>query len=163
MGTLLVLLLLSGPSPAIDPATHLRATSPIVRSLIDEAAVSSPIVNRLISQLENSDTIVYVELTGSPEIPRARTTLAAATCEFRFLRISINVLIPPIDRLPLLAHELQHATEIAGAIEARDENGIRELYNRIGVWGGADRYETRAATDVERSVRAEQFARRGRR
>lgn len=162
MGTLLILLL-SGAVPASDPTTHLRATSPIVRSLIDEAAVSSPIVDRLISQLEESDTIVYVELTGSPEIPRARTTLAAATCEVRFLRISINVLISPFDRLPLLAHELQHAVEIAGAVEARDENGMRELYTRIGVWGGADRYETRAATEVERSVRAEQFARRGRR
>jgi hypothetical protein len=149
--------------PPCDAVPHLRAMSPVVRSLIDQATVSSPIVNRLISQLQQSDTIVYVELTGSPEISRARTTLAAAAGDVRFLRISINVLIPPIDRVPLLAHELQHATEIAAAIEARDDMGIRQLYRRIGLGGATDRYETRAATEVERRVRAEQFARRGRR
>jgi hypothetical protein len=146
-----------------DPAPHLRAASPIVRALIDEATVTSSTVNRLIAQLQDSDTIVYVELTGSPDVPRARTILAAASANVRFLRISINVLIPPMDRVPLLAHELQHATEIAGALEARDENGIRQLYRRIGLGGSMDRYETTAASDVERRVRAEQLARRGRR
>ena len=161
MGTFL-LLLLAMADPIPNPAPHLRATSPVMRSLIDEATVSSAIVNRLISQLQQSDTIVYVELTGSPEIPRARTILATSSPGVRFLRISINVLIPPMDRVPLLAHELQHATEIAGAIDARDEAGMRELYKRIGIAGAADKYETLAATDVERRVRAEQFARRGR-
>jgi hypothetical protein len=154
---------LSLSEPSFDPTTHLRATSPVVRSLIDEATVSSPIVNRLIAQLQRSDTIVYVEMTGSPEIPRARTMLAAASRDVRFLRISISVLIPPMERVPLLAHELQHATEIAAAIEARDEAGIRQLYQRIGLGGGSDRWETRAAAEVERLVRAEQVARRGRR
>jgi len=158
-----VLALMSLSEPASDPTTHLRATSPVVRSLIDEATVTSPIVNRLIAQLQRSDTIVYVEMTGSPEIPRARTILAAASRDVRFLRISISVLIPPIERVPLLAHELLHATEIAAAIEARDEAGIRHLYQRIGLRGGSDRWETREAAEVERQVRAEQFARRGRR
>jgi hypothetical protein len=158
----ILLVALSLAEPPCDPAPHLRATSPIVRSLIDEATVNSPIVTRLIAQLQESDTIVYVEMTGSPEIPRARTILAAATGNVRFLRISINVLIPPMDRVPLLAHELQHATEIAGAVEARDAMGIRQLYRRIGLGGHMDRFETVAATDVERRVRAEQFARRGR-
>jgi hypothetical protein len=162
MGTLL-LVLLSLADPLSNPVPHLRATSPVMRSLIDEATVSSPIVNHLIAELQQSDTIVYVELTGSPEIPRARTILAAATPDVRFLRISINVVIPPLDRVPLLAHELQHATEIAGDADARDEHGIRELYRRIGLFGSADRYETAAATEIERRVRAEQFARRGRR
>jgi hypothetical protein len=162
MWTLLIALM-SLAEPTFDQTSHLRATSPVVRSLIDEATVSSSIVNRLISQLQHSDTIVYVELTGSPDIPRARTILAAASGDVRFLRISINVLILPMDRVPLLAHELQHATEIAGAIEARDETGLRQLYDRIGLTGGRDRYETTAAAEIERRVRAEQFARRGRR
>jgi hypothetical protein len=162
MWTLLVTLLLLS-EPASDSLSHLRAMSPVVRALIDEATVSSSIVNCLISQLQRSDTIVYVELTGSPEIPRARTMLAAANGDVRFLRISINVLIPPMDRVPLLAHELQHATEIAGAVEARDNAGIRRLYRRIGLTGAMERYETAAAGEVERRVRAEQFARRGKR
>lgn len=157
-----LLLVMSLADPLPTPAAHLRAASPAMRALIDEATVSSSTVNQLIAELQQSDTIVYVELTGSPEIPRARTVLAAASPNVRFLRISINVLIPPMDRIPLLAHELQHATEIAGACDARDDDGIRELYKRIGVDGGRDRYETREATEVERRVRAEQFARRSR-
>jgi hypothetical protein len=159
----LLLVLLSLADPLSNPASHLRAASPVMRTLIDDARISSPIVNQLIAELQESDTIVYVELTGSPQIPRARTILAAASQGVRFLRISINVLISPIDRVPLLAHELQHATEIAGAVEARDEAGIRQLYKRIGLGGAADRYETVAATEIERRVRAEQFARRSRR
>jgi hypothetical protein len=162
MWTLLIALI-SLSEPAADPTSHLRATSPFVRSLIDEATVSSAIVNRLITQLQQSDTIVYVELTGSPEVPRARTMLAAASGDVRFLRISMNVLVPPMDRVALLAHELQHATEIADAIEVRDEAGLRQLYDRIGFGGTTDRYETVAAGEVERRVRAEQFARRVRR
>jgi hypothetical protein len=160
---ILVLALMSLSEPSADPTSHLRAASPVVRSLIDEAMVSSAIVNRLVAQLQRSDTIVYVEMTGSPEVPRARTMLASASRDVRFLRISISVLIPPMERMPLLAHELQHATEIAAATEARDEAGIRQLYQRIGLGGGSDRWETREAGEVERQVRAEQFARRGRR
>lgn len=159
----LLLALMSLSEPSSDPASHLRATSAAVQSLIDEATVNSSIVNRLIAGLQQSDTIVYVEMTGSPEVPRARTILAAASGGVRFLRISMNVLVPPMDRIPLLAHELQHATEIAGAIEVRDGNGLRQLYRRIGLAGAMDRYETTAATRVEHRVRAEQSARRGRR
>jgi hypothetical protein len=104
---ILVLALMSLSEPSADPTSHLRAASPVVRSLIDEAMVSSAIVNRLVAQLQRSDTIVYVE--------------------------------------------------------TRDEAGIRQLYQRIGLGGGSDRWETREAGEVERQVRAEQFARRGRR
>ena len=161
MWTLLVVLLSMPASPA-DTATHLRAASPVIRALIDDATVRSAIVNQLIAQLQNSDTIVYVELTGSPEIRRARTKLVTTSGDTRFLRISINVLVPPMDRLPLLAHELQHATEIAAAIDARDDDGVRRLYQRIGTAGVMDRYETTAASEVERRVRAEQVTRRSR-
>ncbi len=158
----LLFVLLSMPANSSGTITRLRATSPVVRALIDDAIVRSPIVNRLIEQLQQSDTIVYVELIGTPDIPRARTKLVATSGDVRFLRISINVLVPPMDRLPLLAHELHHATEIALAVDARDDDGVRRLYQRIGTIGVMDRYETAAAAEVERRVRAEQFTRRSR-
>jgi len=34
--------------------------------------------------------------------------------------------------IPWLAHELWHATEIAGAPAVRDGSGLMRLYNRIG-------------------------------
>ena len=56
---------------------------------------------------------------------------------------------------PLLAHELQHAVEIAEHEEVRDEDGIRRLYREIGHASGEDAFETAAARDVEALVRLE--------
>ena len=63
--------------------------------------------------------------------------------------------MPPWDRLPLLGHELQHAVEIAGDAGARDDEGVRRLYQRVGFSGGVDKYETMAARDIERRIRLE--------
>ena len=152
-----VLLLTMGPS---DPASHVRAESPVMRALLDEAMLKSPTVQALVSELECSDTIVYVEFTRVPGIRRARTKLVAAPEGFRFLRISIHVLVPPVDRLPLLAHELQHAAEIARETSVRDDKAMRRLYQRIGSEAWDDTFETIEAMEVERRARAEQFARR---
>jgi hypothetical protein len=155
--------LIALPAPPTDSTAHVRSASPLVRALIDEAVVSSPTVSDLLARIEESDTIVYVEFTGSPDVPRARTKLAASTPDVRFLRISINLLVPPWDRVPLLAHELQHAAEIAGATDARDEDGLRRLYDRIGVRAKRDQYETAAARDAEYRTRRDQAEYRSKR
>ena len=154
---LTALLLTMVPS---DPASHVRAESPVMRALLDEATLKSPTVQALVADLECSDTIVYLEFTQLPGIRRARTTLVAAPGEFRFVRISMHVLVPPVDRLPLLAHELQHAAEIARERSVRDDDGMRRLYQRIGNEALQDKFETIEAMEVERRARAEQFARR---
>ena len=159
MWTLFAALMLT-LSPSADPASHVRAESPVMRALLDEATMKSPTVQALVAELECSDTIVYLEFTQSPGIRRARTKLVAAPGAFRFLRISINILIPPVDRMPLLAHELQHAAEISRARDVRDDDGLRRLYQRIGTEALDDKFETTAAAEVERRARMEQFARR---
>ena len=61
-----------------------------VRRLIEETAARSAIVRELIARLACTDVIVYVEMTASPEIPRARTKLVTALPGVRFLRIGIH-------------------------------------------------------------------------
>jgi hypothetical protein len=146
---------LSDATISSSSSAHVRAATPTAQSLLTDAVARSAIVNELIEHLTRSDTFVYLELTASPEIPVARTKLVAASSGARFLRIAINVQTSPWDRLPLLAHELQHALEIADAPDVRDDAGLRRLYSKLGFSGGIDRFETAAARDVERRVRME--------
>ena len=153
----IVVALMTGPSgdrPAVAVPPHVRAAANAVM-LLDEAAARSATVRELIDRLGATDVIVYVEVTASPEIPVARTKLVTATANARFLRIGLRAALPPYDVTPLIAHELQHAIEIAERPDVRDEQAVRQLYQRIGHQHGVDRYETEAAGDVERQVRAE--------
>jgi hypothetical protein len=142
-------------SPGADPDSHVRAATADVRTLIADTMRRSAIVRALIGRLACSDIIVYVEITASPEIPTARTKLVAAAGETRFLRIGISARVTSGDLAAFLAHELQHAVEIAEHEEVRDEPGVRRLYLAIGRATGADSFETDAAKDVELAVRQE--------
>ncbi len=141
-----------------DPSTlasHVRAASPRAQTLLAEAVSHSAVINRMIEHLESTDTIVYVDVIATPEIPLARTKLVSGSAVARFLRVSINARVATWDRVPLLAHELQHAIEIADAADVRDDDGVRRLYMKIGFGGGADRFETAAARETEWKVRTE--------
>jgi hypothetical protein len=151
-------LLLSGatdPDPDRGRGARVRGLGSFVRSLIADTAARSATVRDLLARLTGSDVIVYVEMTGTPEIPTARTKLVTTAPGVRFLRIGISLTVPFNDLAPLLAHELQHAVEIAEHRDVTDDEGVRRLYDRIGRALGRDRFETDAAHDVERAVRAE--------
>jgi hypothetical protein len=137
------------------PSPTVRAMAPMVRGLIADTAARSGTVRELLARLECTDVIVYVEMTGSTEIPVARTKLVASAPGVRFLRIGINATLSFNDLAPTLAHELQHAVEIAEDPDVTDDEAVRRLYRRIGRARGFDRYETEAARDVEWIVRGE--------
>ena len=151
----LALTLIAVADPVVSAVPHVRPVSAGASGLLTEAVSRSAVVNELLNQLAQTDVFAYVELTSSTEIRLARTKLVASTRGARFVRIAINVHIAPWDRVPYLAHELQHAVEIAGAPEVRDDGGVRSLYVRLGFAAGPDQYETAAARDVERRVRTE--------
>jgi hypothetical protein len=153
-GALLAVMLASGLPEILVTSPHVRATSSVIQSMLFEAA-ASPTFTTLLRRIDSSDQIVYVVFTDSPAIPTARTTLVTSAGPVRFLRIDINPRIPPGDRVPLLAHELQHVVEMADAPDVRDDEGVRKLYRRIGTASDADHYETAAARRVERAVRIE--------
>jgi hypothetical protein len=155
---LVITLLLAGPSesaPAHAAASRVRAASSQVRLLIEDTARRSALVRDLIARLACTDVIVYVEFTASPQIRLARTKLVTAVPGARFLRIGINRRVSGMDTGAMLAHELQHAVEIAEEDEVRDDAGLRRLFERIGRAIGADQFETDAAVEVESIVRRE--------
>ena len=151
-----LLLLPATDIPRAAAATSsVRAASPDMRLAIDHALAESAIVRALVARLACTDTIVYVESTASPQIPLARTKLVTAAPGIRFLRIGVNASISGAAFTPLLAHELQHAIEIAEREDVRDDAAVRRLYRAIGRADGDDRFETDVAVRVEAAVRRE--------
>lgn len=156
----LCLSILSLPDPR-PGGSALRSLTPELHWIIQDTAARSATARALIARLGNTDAIVYVERTSSPQVPVARTKLVTSVSGARFLRIGINTAVRFADLGPMLAHELQHAVEIAERDEVRDEDDVRDLYQKIGRARGGDRFETEAARDVEWIVRQELNAKMG--
>ena len=78
---------------------------------------------------------------------RKTTATSASTCGPR---------CPPNDLLAAIAHELQHAVEIAGSVDVRDSRSLGSFYERIGVSRGArTSFDTDAARETGARVKSE--------
>jgi hypothetical protein len=153
---------MAGAASDTGPGTapHVRPAGRNAGRLIESARSRSATVNRLIRELDATDTIVYVQLSALPHVKAGCTTLAAVTGRGRFLRIIINVRLHSWEQVQMLGHELQHALEIAHAVHVTTVAKLRELYESIGIPGTKeDQYETPEAQRIEALVRAEYAAR----
>lgn len=160
---LLVLALLAlaatpiAPSAVLEsPTRHVRSAYPYITSLLKEGFSRSPTFARLITRLERSDLIVHIEtsVTLPPGI-EGRLLLLPRAHETRYIRIQISIAESRTDAIALVAHELQHAQELADAPEVTDTAAFEALYQRIGIRSGWHQYETEAAQQVARRVRRE--------
>lgn len=145
------------PSAALEaPTRHVRSTSSVINSLIKEGFNKSPTFARLVTRLERSDLIVYVEVVAQmPAGVDGRLVMLPRTHATRYVRIQIGMLGSATDAIALLGHELEHATELADAPAVIDMEGFIALYERIGQRSGWHQYETAAAQEVARQVRRE--------
>lgn len=137
-------------------AFGVRPASAFVRDVLEAASVQSATVRELVDELTRSDVFVYVQFgLDSTHERHGRTSLLAATEHGRYLRVFINATLTPGRRLEVLAHELQHALEIARAPEVRDEATLFGFLSEIGWSVGPSSFETQAALDIERRVRGD--------
>ena len=140
-------------------ARHVRTSEPRIARLIDAGIAGSATFRRLIATLNESDVIVYIE----PK--RTRQALGGylahnivAQGQYRYLHISVEIGGAEHRLVSLLAHELQHAVEVALTPDARDAAGLERMANRLAIafgCGGTTCFETQAAKDVEFIVRQE--------
>jgi hypothetical protein len=144
------------PAPNVS---RVRAADPKAAYLLAKAPKASPAVARLLDALEQSDLYVYVE-TGLLRDMGLRNMcgamrIVAATPSGRFVRISINV--PGVDAnlIGALAHELQHAVEVAGQPEVKDAAGLLRFYQANGYRKSDGTYCTREATQMTSLARSE--------
>lgn len=149
--------LLQSRAAAQEPPafSRVRPTDPQARALLLDAWRSSPSVRELVQALEASDLIVQIELQPVLATYRARLRFMSAVEGCRYLRVSVKVPGLRENLLPALAHELQHAVEIANALEVRDEQAVEALLRRIGWEWKHTVFETEAALAVEERVRLE--------
>ena len=142
-----------------SPVRHVRGVDRTIEHLWRRGAERSATFAELLAQLDGSDVMVYVE--HSRELPReldGRLLVLPVTGPFRYVRIQLAERpdYTPDQSVALLAHELRHAVEIAGAPEVRDDATLAALYGRIGHTSiGENFFETAEARAVGVRVRKE--------
>ena len=161
LALLVALAVLPGPSMAYpgrsSPFRNVRSTQERTLRMLEAGAERSPTIARLRAALEQSDLIVYVQTVRDlkPSID-GRLMLLNAGHGRRYVRIDIRQALGPKEMLAIVGHELQHAVEIAGERDVRDDQSLIELYRRIGVSRDArSHFETLAARAAAAQVRAE--------
>lgn len=153
-------------APSVSPAHHLllsapdrrvRVTDARLRSLLAEGLNRSRTFEALVTALNRSDVIVYIEsVMVLPKGTMGRLAMMPPAGGFRYLRVQIRAELSRREAIALIGHELQHAMEIAMATDVRDASSMIRLYERIGhASAGEHSYDTEAAQDTGRIVRRE--------
>jgi hypothetical protein len=150
---------LAGAADRLDRSVgrHVRSTQPRTEQLLDLGARRSATFAALRATLETSDVIVYVQTVGDlrPSLD-GRLIFLATSGRYRYLRIDVRNSLPTTDLLAAIAHELQHAVEVAGSIDVRDAKSMGSFYERIGVSRGArTSFDTHAARETGARVKSE--------
>jgi hypothetical protein len=139
-----------------SPTRRIRSVDHSVRRLMRRGYRNSATFAGLVARLQRSDVIVYVE--DVPRLPgglEGRMMMLPRSNGYRYVRIQLALRGAPEDAIAVLAHELQHAVEVAEAVEVNDTDGLQRLYERIGVRSGPLVYDTVAAQQTGRIVRRE--------
>ena len=147
-----------------------RAGGPRIRmmdarltTLLDSGLVRSATLRTLVQRLDTSDVILYV--SRSPMMPArlaGKLTWMSKAGEYRYLRAQISTDQTPDQMIATLAHELQHAVEVADDPGVTDQRSLVELYKRIGHPSRAavsSGWETVAAYEAGQQVRRELVSR----
>ena len=136
--------------------SHVRAADPRAEGAIAFGMERSPTFRSLVEAIQHSDLIVYVTAQFKMPVPLdGEIHFLTIAGEHRFLRVIVRGELSPWDRCAIVAHELQHAQEIAAAPDVRDTPTMDALYHRIGFGVGVDRHETDAARLVALQVMRE--------
>jgi hypothetical protein len=155
MGAWLFLALLAVEQPS---TSHVRTTEARILALIDEGRSRSATFRQLVETLDESDVIVYIEPKRNREaLGGFLLNDVAGRGGWRYVRVAVEVQGANRRVIALLAHELQHAVEVARAPQVHDAASLREAFSRQAVkFGcGGECYETQAAKDVEWTVNKE--------
>lgn len=158
---MLVMLSFAAPmrAHAVD-SPRVRVMSSRVADLMTRGCRASPTLKALVDEVEASNLIVHVT-TVLPVRHRPRGSLhfVLHAQGHRFLRILLDDRLPNDVLVALLAHELQHAVEIARAEWVVDQTTFESLYRAIGEvaceTGERRHYDTRAARRMGAQVLAE--------
>lgn len=163
-GVCLVVVCSSAGAQDLPSASRVRAESRDVRALVAEAVSRSSTVRALVDEIERSDVIVYVRVRPfASQRLEGRTGFIGSRPLARFLAIELACPRTLDAQMATLAHELQHAVEIARAPWVVGADTLAQYYSRIGDHVEGDgttvMFETAAAHEVGLRVWHELFGR----
>ena len=143
----------------IGGVPRVRGASTEAVQLLQELVSRSTTGRDLVTRLERSDLLVFVRYEWfQSHTLRGRIGFLAASRRARVFAIEISSHLTRNEQLASLAHELQHAVEIAGAASVHDTRSLAAFYTSIGEptgSPGAETFETAAAAATGRRVRQE--------
>jgi hypothetical protein len=130
-----------------------------LRALMARGMAESPTFREIVKEIDRLPGLVQVTASQCG----ARSKLSACLDHhvqvaggYRFLRINMLPSEPEYRRLPLLAHELQHALEVLSDESATSLETVAKLFERIGERRpGVGNFETEAALRVQVTVTRE--------
>ena len=129
---------------AQEAPAAVRAMDAAAVEACDYGRVSSASFRALAESFDPEHVVVHVE-TGVVRIfgKAGATRLLGPAGHWRYVHITVDPDLPLDERTAVIAHELQHAREIADAA-AVTQNQVRQLFERIGrpVQGAVDTFET---------------------
>ena len=136
-----------------EPFPHIRPTDGRLRTLLNDAAQSSATVRALIERISVSDVVVYLACERDPAVRSpARLNFVAAAGGVRYVLVRMKLRQPRYAGIALLAHELQHAAEIADRKTIVDEESLGREYERMGgrrgYSGRSITFDTKSAVDI---------------
>ena len=92
---------------------RVRTTNTAIATLLTEASTRSSTFRELVSTIEQTDGIVYVEPGQCRHGVRACLSLSVTRAGgFRILRVLVNLATDAIELMATIGHELRHALEI---------------------------------------------------
>src|SRR5262245_4413476 len=144
-------------SVSAETAPRVRVLDAHLKSLLDHGLMRSPTLRALVDKVEASSILVFVD--GDMRMPErlgAQLNFVTSVNAVRYVRVEINVMLAPRRQIALLAHELQHALEIAGRPEIQDIEAMESFYEDIGFQSYDDGrhrgFETEAALEMQEAV-----------
>lgn len=131
-----------------------RPIDAVAADILQRAVARSATTRALLDRLDASNVIVHIE--SSRQLPLGlggMTRFVVTRGGYRYLRITIGADLPARLRAATLAHELQHACEVADSA-ADDGVSLRNLFEHQGHRNG-EFFETAAAIQTEKDVQLE--------
>jgi hypothetical protein len=139
---------------------HVRSDEAQIATLIAGGEERSGAFQHLLETLDASDVVVYLLPKQSRKALGGYVSHSmTAGGGYRYIRAAVETQGAEDRLIALCAHELQHAVEIAGASDVRDNETLRRFFQRANVTfacaGEGECYETQAAEEMERTVLSE--------
>lgn len=114
------------------PPPHIRIADDELRRLFEAGVAVSPTLCALVHRLDRSDVVAYIRFEAPRGPIEGSLQFVGATAGVRYVLIRVSRQPTHSRQLALIAHELQHAVEVAAAPHVVDVETFAREYERIG-------------------------------